>query len=967
MEKKTIKKIVVFSMVILSIIVLYGAMISKPISALRAVTSVEKPILTDLQSQPLIFEISKEKTTGQIYFIKVNKDSSMAKETIVANPDFVMSSNNFLDTNKVLMGITDINKELIKGETQTDTLGMTHVTYYQKYNNILVLGGEIKTHLDKNGQVTSVSTKFVPKINVNTQPSITASQSKNTALAKWNAIYPFDAPISIDNPSLIIFPYSMINNEPDGKVYLAYQVRISSNYEDMVLADETYYIDAATGKFIQQISNNREYGSCPTANATIYPCRRVYDCDTFPGNSSCGIDYNTTQYPTYYFGRSEGRPPRGPNPRPNPPSMFGGSNDTDKIFNLFMNVHQYWNLTFNRFGANNRGGSSWGANENYTRGFSHLDMAPIGLINCPGGHAWFAGSNQAIHFCLNTITPEMMGHEYAHAVLFYEFYNASSGWPVGPLYYGETGALDESHSDLSGEFLERDYYGTHNWIIGGVSPMNWSRNLITPEATNNSVNYVPYPNRFMDPNFYCGLDDNAGVHVGLSVPSKAGYLSMVGGKFNGCEIQAIGEPAFEKILYRVWDVYTTSTESFNAYYTHMIQSCQDLYNSTHPEYCTSITKSLQAVEMDQAGKCSNQTEVAPLCAVKNIPNVFSRKANGAKTTYFAIGENIWVGGQNGIAGKTVTIHFASHVNNYTSWSKITSTMNVTTTVQPDGTIALPLTFSNQVGTYDIIIDGDQDGIYLSWADSIIIVNTYTPTIPSSSGFILNEGENISFVRNYGPFGSESLKLSLPLSIPQGATMPEINWTSPTISSTFNWTPNLCQGKSSNYTFPIYYWRSSDTTTYMDLENVSIKVNNINRAPFFDTSVMFPCGPSQVNAIKNQQMSISVIAKDLDKVECANETHIISLECAVAPAINNYTNCSLANFQNFSWNNGGTTGIGNVNWTPSEADVGKTFTFTLNAKDDSSATAQTKFQVCINTIEGSGPYVAVGPCPQIACY
>lgn len=242
-------------------------------------------------------------------------------------------------------------------------------------------------------------------------------------------------------------------------------------------------------------------------------------------------------------------------------------------------------------------------------------------------------------------------------------------------------------------------------------------------------------------------------------------------------------------------------------------------------------------------------------------------------------------------------------------------------------------------------------------------------------YTINESYNLTLFRRYGPYPLETVNITVNQSqLPAGMVFPSAGRLPSLdgyVNTTGNWIPTYCQGSPlpyKSYRFVICYNHSANPFPgCADTEWINISVRNKNRAPYFDTNNMFPCGPARVNAMENQQIRIPVIVQDLDKIECANETHSISLECGVTPTINNYNNCSLANFQNFTWNNGGTTGIGQINWTPSEADVGKTYTFTLNTQDDANATAQTQFQVCVNTIEGFGPYTSIGPCPNIACY
>ncbi|MFH0817015.1 MAG: Ig-like domain-containing protein, partial [Candidatus Micrarchaeota archaeon] len=197
---------------------------------------------------------------------------------------------------------------------------------------------------------------------------------------------------------------------------------------------------------------------------------------------------------------------------------------------------------------------------------------------------------------------------------------------------------------------------------------------------------------------------------------------------NGCEIPAIGEPAFQQIIYRAWDVYASSTESFNAFVVHMNQSCQDLYGSTHPEYCVSLVKAYQAVEMDQGGTCSNGTEAAPACAVKNAGSVYTKNASGARIANFTSSETIWVGGENGVAGKTVNVHLIKHNGTLANWAKINPLLTVSATVLANGTISVPLGIVNEAGVYDLIVDGDRDGFYQPWADSTAILQVYTPIV-----------------------------------------------------------------------------------------------------------------------------------------------------------------------------------------------------------------------------------------------
>ena len=59
-------------------------------------------------------------------------------------------------------------------------------------------------------------------------------------------------------------------------------------------------------------------------------------------------------------------------------------------------------------------------------------------------------------------------------------------------------------------------------------------------------------------------------------------------------------------------VYYVQPETFNQAFYHYQQACSDLYSASE---CAAVTNALQAVELDQSGRCSGGTEVTPACAV----------------------------------------------------------------------------------------------------------------------------------------------------------------------------------------------------------------------------------------------------------------------------------------------------------------------------------------------------------------
>lgn len=203
---------------------------------------------------------------------------------------------------------------------------------------------------------------------------------------------------------------------------------------------------------------------------------------------------------------------------------------------------------------------------------------------------------------------DLLAHEYAHLVAKYMRINAGGSY-YSLLLQGEAGALNESNSDIMGESYERYGTGSNDWLFWPES--GGARVLSNPLASTTSVD-GPHPDRFYSPNFYCGTTyDSGGIHRNSTVPSYAAYLASQGGSFNNCAIQGIGLNKVEQIWYRALTTYYSPSETFNGAYTALRQACLDLYG---PADCDQLTKALQAVELDQPGKCSGLPAQPASCA-----------------------------------------------------------------------------------------------------------------------------------------------------------------------------------------------------------------------------------------------------------------------------------------------------------------------------------------------------------------
>lgn len=179
------------------------------------------------------------------------------------------------------------------------------------------------------------------------------------------------------------------------------------------------------------------------------------------------------------------------------------------------------------------------------------------------------------------VSIDVTGHEFTHLVTE----NNGNG---GLDYEGESGALNESFSDIFGVAIEFYAKGQDaNWDMGEgilLEAPGIIRSMSDPKVMNNPDTYEGQ--YWVDPesNF-----DNGGVHYNSGVQNKWFYLLCEGGtgtndKGNSYNVAAIGMEKAELIAYRNLTQYITPTATYEGAYEGALQATEDLYGDTSAEY-----------------------------------------------------------------------------------------------------------------------------------------------------------------------------------------------------------------------------------------------------------------------------------------------------------------------------------------------------------------------------------------------
>ncbi len=543
------------------------------------------------------FTYSVDESTGKLSFISGEGKNLPFNVKKLAKLTPQKVGKQFLKEYGKYFGVSNPGKNLVEAGQEKDDLEITHLLYGQRFRGVKVFGSEILLHVDKENAIGSAAGRLVPDIKLNVRPKVAQGEAEKIARGMWKDQFHTEEADTV-KIERIIFNEGIINNKEDGRSYLAWKVDLANK---KILQHEIYFINARNGKKIFQLTGKFSLN------------RKVYDCSL----GGCVMDY---LYLGYTYGRSEGKVARGANP------WFGGQ-DVDNLYDSIGYMSNFLTSKFSRNGANKHGGVGDGSSNPLadTEGLTYVDYAVADF--CP--NACFDPSLSDFWFCQGYTVTDVIGHEYAHAVNYYSVLDGS-GNPSGLIYYGESGALNESHSDVMGEALEYYHEGSNDWLSGQDLPGGANRSLSNPGSKSYSSGKT-YPDMFDSPMFYCGSGDSGGVHINSTVPSHAAYLMAMGGSFNGCSVSAIGRAKEEKIAYRAYDMYMTTSSNFNAAYNAFIDACGTMYGYGSST-CVQVKKALQAAQMNRSGACNGDALAVSPCAAPVVSGIEEGITYGSAVT-----------------------------------------------------------------------------------------------------------------------------------------------------------------------------------------------------------------------------------------------------------------------------------------------------------------------------------------------
>ena len=462
---------------------------------------------------------------------------------------------------KTTYNLTD-NDELVFIDSKTDEVGFTHYKYQQRFKSVNVEGSFVTAHV-LDGMVKSLSGNFRSiSSSLVVQPTLSGSDGLQNALNKVNAktyLWDVDQTVALPVPELVVFTQPNTNT-----TLLAYKI-------DVYATDPLYrawvYVDAQTGQVV--FENNRIHHQDVSASGnTLYDGNRSFTADQ-TGGSSFRLRQTGQGIETYDMNNG---------------TSYGAATDfTSSNANSWSDAtgvqahwgaeqtHGYFQVNHNRNSYNGSGAT--------IRSYVHYANNYVNAF-WDGSRMTYGDGNGVNYGPL--VSLDIVGHEITHGVTEYA---------ANLVYQRESGALNESFSDIFGEAIENYATGSNDWQMGtdiGIGGSGAIRSMNNPNAYGDPDTYGG--SYWYNPN--CGTptssNDYCGVHINSGVQNKWFYILSVGESGtndigSSYSVSGIGIGKAAAIAYRNLTVYLSSSSTFADARAGAIQSAVDLYGSGSAE------------------------------------------------------------------------------------------------------------------------------------------------------------------------------------------------------------------------------------------------------------------------------------------------------------------------------------------------------------------------------------------------
>jgi Zn-dependent metalloprotease len=376
----------------------------------------------------------------------------------------------FVDHYGSLFGVTNPSADLARLDITDTSVGDTAVRFQQTYRGIPVLAGEIAVQVDSDGRVLSTAGEALPAIDIDVTaqvPGTAASELARNLAAKYDDVAA-DL-VTTSTPELWIYDPSLIGADGPPGPRLVWRIDVRTDLGDV---DRLVLVDAHSGTVALQFSQRND-----ALNRMVCTNNNVRGAP-----QACTAPV-----------RVEGQGP------------IGGASaaDVNSAYDLSGVTYAFYFA----LGRDSVDGS--GLPLKSTVRF----CPPLGSGGCPFANAFWNGS-QMVYGQGFASADDVVGHELTHGV---------TDRTSRLLYFAESGAINESMSDVMGELVDLGSVvsgpdpASDRWLIGEQLPGGALRDMSDPTVFDD-------PDRMTSPLFFSTNADSRGVHINSGVGNKAAFL-----------------------------------------------------------------------------------------------------------------------------------------------------------------------------------------------------------------------------------------------------------------------------------------------------------------------------------------------------------------------------------------------------------------------------------------------------------
>jgi Zn-dependent metalloprotease len=419
--------------------------------------------------------------------------------------------------------------------------GRTHIRYRQTYSRLPVFGAEVILQINREAGVEYVLSDLMrdfpsrARIDVNPSPTLDSRETAVRTLATLSQENP-GIEFRAEAPELMLFDPAVLGAA--GEIRLVWKLNIAG--VPVSTADSLILIDAYTGEIVRRYPLN-----LPELDREV--------CDS----------NNTTADPGS-LERGEGDP-------------VANIIDVDNAYDFLGDTYHFYSDHHQRDSIDDAGMT-------VSATLRYCDSEN----SCPWANAMWSSSQGRMYFGDGYAVDDIVAHEYTHGVTEYT---------SGLIYENHSGAINESFSDVWGEFVDLSNNAGNDsaavrWEHG--EDVETVRDMSDPPRFNQ-------PDRLSSPLFVRSVQDPSrdndfgGVHTNSGVNNKLCYLLTDGDSFNGQTIYGMG-------IARVADLYY----EVNA---RLLSSAPDYYDLYHALAMAAVNLGWTAEERDNLYRACRAVEI----------------------------------------------------------------------------------------------------------------------------------------------------------------------------------------------------------------------------------------------------------------------------------------------------------------------------------------------------------------------